>query len=206
MTNTTLKNSKGWVAGLLTAIGASLCCITPVLALLGGASGLASSFSWIDPFRPYLIGLTILVFAFAWYQKLKPLKQVDCDCEVDNKKSFWQSKSFLGVVTLVAALLIAFPYYLKPFYPTPKEIEVVVADQTNIQQTVFKIKGMTCESCTQHVNSEISKVKGIVAFQTSYENANSIVKFDNSKTSVGLIINAINNTGYKVVSQTVIKN
>jgi len=203
---TTIKNSKGWVAGLLTAVAASLCCITPVLALLGGASGLASSFSWIEPFRPYLIGLTILVFAFAWYQKLKPQKQVDCDCEADNKKSFWQSKSILGIVTVVAALLIAFPYYAKTFYPKPQEIKVVVVDKTNIQQAVFKIKGMTCESCTQHVNSEISKVTGIITFQTSYENANSIVKFDNSKTSVDSIAAAINSTGYKVVSQALTYN
>ena len=202
---TTTKKSKGWVAGLLPAIAASLCCITPDLALLGGASGLASSFSWIEPFRPYLIGLTVLVFAFAWYQKLKPQKQVDCDCEADNKKSFWQSKSFLGFVTVVAGLLIAFPYYAKAIFPKPQEIKVVALDKTNIQQAVFKIKGMTCESCTQHVNSEISKVNGIVTFQTSYENANSIVKFDNSKTSVDSIAAAINSTGYKVVSQTVTK-
>ncbi len=200
------KNSKSFIAGLLTATAASLCCITPVLALLGGASGLASSFSWIEPFRPYLIGLTVLVFAFAWYQKLKPQKQVDCDCEADNKKTFWQSKSFLGIVTVVAGLLISFPYYAKAFYPKPQEIKVLVVDKTNIQEAVFKIKGMSCESCTQHVNSEISKVKGIVEFQTSYENANSTVKFDNSKTSVDSIAAAINSTGYKVVSQTVTTN
>ena len=48
--------------GLLTAISASICCITPVLALLAGTSGLASTFSWLEPFRPYFIGLTFLVF------------------------------------------------------------------------------------------------------------------------------------------------
>jgi mercuric ion transport protein len=202
----TIKNNKGWVAGLLTAVAASLCCITPVLALLGGASGLASSFSWMEPFRPFLIGLTVLVFAFAWYQKLKPQKQVDCDCETDNKKSFRQSKSFLGIVTVVAGLLISFPYYAKAFYPKPQETKLVVVDKINIQQAVFKIKGMSCESCTQHVNSEISKVKGIIAFQTSYKNANSTVKFDNSKTSIDSIAAAINSTGYKVVSQTVTNN
>ncbi|MBC7568411.1 MAG: mercuric transport protein MerTP [Spirosoma sp.] len=203
---TTTKNSKSFIAGLLTATAASLCCITPVLALLGGASGLASSFSWIEPFRPYLIGLTVLFFAFAWYQKLKPQIQVDCDCEADNKKSFWQSKSFLGIVTVVSGLLISFPYYAKAFYPKPQEIKVVVVDKTNIQQAVFKIKGMTCESCTQHVNTEISKVKGIIAFQTSYENANSTVKFDSSKTSIDSIAAAISSTGYKVISQTVTNN
>ena len=63
-------------AGLLTAIAASLCCITPILALIAGASGLASTFSWLEPFRPYFIGLTVLVIGFAWYQKLRPKKQM----------------------------------------------------------------------------------------------------------------------------------
>jgi len=59
-------------AGLLTAIAASLCCITPVLALIAGTSGLASTFSWLEPFRLYFICSTILVLGFAWYQKLIP--------------------------------------------------------------------------------------------------------------------------------------
>jgi len=43
---------------------------------IAGTSGLASTFSWLEPFRPYFIGLTILVLGFAWYQKLKPKKQI----------------------------------------------------------------------------------------------------------------------------------
>ena len=82
------KDNKLIGAGLLTAFAASLCCITPVLALIAGTSGLASSFSWLEPFRPYLIGLTILVLGFAWYQKLKPKKEIDCDCETDEKPKF----------------------------------------------------------------------------------------------------------------------
>ena len=35
---------------LLTAIAASLCCMTPVLALIAGTSGIASTFSWVEPF------------------------------------------------------------------------------------------------------------------------------------------------------------
>ncbi len=201
-----INNNKGWIAGIFAAFAASLCCITPVLAFLGGASGLASSFSWIEPYRPYLIGLTVAVFAFAWYQKLKPIKKVDCDCETDNKKLFWQSKQFLAIITVAAGLLIAFPYYAKVFYPKPQQSEVMVVDKSNIQQAEFKIKGMTCESCTEHVNSEISKINGVIEFKTSYEKANSTVKFDNSKTSINSIASAIKNTGYKVISQTVIKN
>lgn len=37
--------------GIFTAISASLCCITPILALLAGTSGFASTFSWLDSYR-----------------------------------------------------------------------------------------------------------------------------------------------------------
>ena len=102
-------------AGLLAAITASLCCITPVLALIAGTSGIASTFSWLEPFRPYLIGLTILVLGFAWYQKLKPQKEIDCECDTDDlpagkegKPKFIQSKKFLGIVTVFAIIMLAF--------------------------------------------------------------------------------------------------
>lgn len=91
--------------GILAAITASLCCITPVLAAFAGISGLASTFSWLEPARPYFIGATVLFLGFAWYQKLRRTKtdDIDCDCETDNKPSFWQSKKFLGIITIAAA-------------------------------------------------------------------------------------------------------
>ncbi len=40
------KSNKALIgSGIITAIAASLCCITPVLALIAGTSGMASSFS-----------------------------------------------------------------------------------------------------------------------------------------------------------------
>jgi mercuric ion transport protein len=200
---TATKNNKGFIAGLLTAMAASLCCITPVLAFLGGATGLVSSFSWIEPFRPYLIGLTVLVFAFAWYQKLKPQNEADCNCETDKKTPFTQSKTFLSIVTVVAALLLAFPYYAKAFYTGTPQAQAVVDNKSNIKQATFKIKGMGCQGCTEEVNSMIAKVKGVINFQTSFERASSIVKFDPDKTSVDSIASAINSTGYRIISQTV---
>ena len=73
-------------AGVLTAIAASLCCITPVIALLAGGSSVAANFSWIEPARPYLIGLSIAVLTFAWYLKLKPTKTNDMDCNCETTK------------------------------------------------------------------------------------------------------------------------
>jgi len=185
---------------LLTAITASLCCITPVLALIAGTSGIASTFSWIEPFRPYLIGLTILVLGFAWYQKLKPKKEIDCECETDEKPKFIQSKKFLGIVTAFAIIMLAFPYYSGIFYPKTEK-QILIVDKSGIFTTEFKISGMTCESCEKHVNHEVNKLNGIVNSKASYENGNAIIEFDRTKTNEAQIENAINSTGYKVIDK-----
>ena len=187
-------------AGMLTAITASLCCITPVLALIAGTSGIASTFSWIEPFRPYLIGLTILVLGFAWFQKLKPQKEIDCECETDEKPKFIQSKKFLRIITVFAIVMLAFPYYSEIFYPK-RENQIIVVDKSDIKTTEFKIRGMTCTSCEKHINHEVNKLNGIVNSKASYENGNAIIGYDKSKTNAMEIERAINSTGYKVTDK-----
>ena len=196
-----MKTDKKLIgAGLLTAIAASLCCITPVLALVAGTSGLASTFSWLEPARPYFIGLTILVLGFAWYQKLKPKKQIDCNCETEEKPKFIQSKMFLGIVTAFAIVMLAFPYYAHIFYPKTEK-QIIVVDKSNVQTVEFSISGMTCASCEEHVNHEVNKLSGIIKSTASYKNGNAIVEFDNSKTNISEIEKAINSTGYSVADK-----
>ena len=79
-----MKKEKKGISNLaiVSAFAASLCCIVPAFAALAGIGGLASTFSWIEPFRPYLIVVSIAVLLFAWYLQLRPKKiEADCDCE-----------------------------------------------------------------------------------------------------------------------------
>ena len=193
-------NDKLISTGLLAAFTASLCCITPLLAFIAGTSGLAATFSWIEPLRPYLIALTVFVLGFAWYLKLKPKKQLDCNCEKEDKIPFTQSKMFLGTVTLFAVVMLAFPYYSGIFYPTTEK-QIIIVDQSNIRKIEFTISGMTCASCGEHVNSEVNKLSGIISSEASYESRNAMVKFDDSKTNIDEIENAINATGYLVTDK-----
>jgi copper chaperone CopZ len=190
-------------ASVLSAFAASLCCITPVIALLAGSSSIAANFSWIEPARPYLIGLSIAVLGFAWYLKLRPVStEVDCDCETPQEAPFLQSRTFLGLVTIFAILMMTFPLYAKVFYPKPAAHATIAAVE-NKRQVTFLIEGMTCEACEEHVNNEVSKVPGVSAYQTSYASENSLVSFDQTKTDVKAIESAINKTGYRVKSYVV---
>lgn len=196
------SNGKIAGVGLLTAIAASMCCITPIVALIAGTSGAASSMSWLEPARPYLIGLTVVTLGFAWYQKLKPQKEVDC-CAPEKKQKFMQTKLFLGIITVFAFVMLAFPYFSHVFYPESQSVEVVISDE-DILRVEYVIDGMTCESCELHVSTEILNVEGIGSAAVSYDDGNALVEFDKSKTSVEEIQEAINSTGY-VVEQINVK-
>lgn len=194
--------------GVLTAIAASLCCITPVLALIAGVSGVASSFSWLEPARPYFIGVTGLVLGFAWVQKLRSrAEDIDCECDDDGvpiRSSFWQSRSFLGIVTVFAALMLTFPYYTDAFFPET-ETTTVLASEANIILAEFEIEGMTCTGCEHGVNFALKEQAGVIAAQASYENGIATVKFDKSKVDVKTLADAVTKeTGYSVISHKIV--
>ncbi|HAT65661.1 MAG TPA: mercuric transport protein MerTP [Flavobacteriaceae bacterium] len=196
-TEKTSKNAA--YTGLFAAVAASSCCIPPVIALIAGVGGSASALSWMEPFRPYLIGLAIVAIGYAWYNYLKPKKAEDC-CEVDAKPKWYQTKGFLIGITLFAAISISFPYYAHIFYPNNKK-EIVIINQSDIQTVNFNVQGMTCAGCEESIKHAVNELEGIVNVNASYEKASAEVEFDNTKTTKEQIEKAINSTGYKVINK-----
>ncbi|MFZ6011670.1 MAG: mercuric transport protein MerTP [Bacteroidota bacterium] len=193
-----MKGNSILSGGLLAALLSSLCCITPVLAMIAGTGSIAASFSWLEPVRPYLAGVTIAVLGFAWYQKLFPKNNSqECACETDVKASFWKTKTFLGIITVFAFAMLAFPHYAHVFYPH-NEKQVVFVKQADIRKGEFNISGMTCQGCAEHVMHEVNKLAGVLKSDASYEKGNAVVEYDGSKITTSEIVDAINKTGYKV--------
>jgi mercuric ion transport protein len=189
-------------AGMLAAIAASLCCITPVLALLGGLSGIAATFSWLEPFRPYLAGASVLAIGFAWYWKLKPqpAAQLDCACETDEKPAFLQSKTFLGIVTALAVVLLAFPYYSGAFFPKENPAAVLTAPAATTAHANIYVEGMTCSGCEHSVNNALRQTPGVIEASSSYSTGMARVSFDKSKVDLTTLSQRVTaKTGYKVI-------
>jgi copper chaperone CopZ len=204
------NSNKKWIGGtLVAAFLASLCCIVPVLAIIAGISGAASIFSWMEPFRPYLIGLTVFVLGFAWYQKLKPKKEdVDCACddEEEERKPFVQSKAFLGIVTVLAALLLSFPHYSSIFFPANSKAEAAVVKETDVQEVQLSIKGMTCEGCEHSVNYALTSKKGVLEANADYQTGTARVKYNPEEISPEAFKQAIESeVGYQVTKLEIIQ-
>lgn len=207
--------SNSWVgAGLVTALAASLCCITPVLALLGGISGIAASFSWLEPLRPYLIGSTVLVLGFAWYQKLKPAPAgaMDCACETDEKPSFLQSRKFLGIITALALAMLTFPYCSAAFFPAQgranQEGTVTLVPAAQTAQAKLFVKGMTCTGCELSVNHALAQKAGVLKATASHQKGVALVTFDQRKVTPQDLARAVTQemgyivTGHQLIQPT----
>ena len=201
--------SKGYLlsSGISAALLSSLCCITPVFSLLAGISGIAATFSWMEPFRPYLIVLTIGILGFAWYQKLRPrtAEEIACACEDDQKPSFWQSKRFLGIITVFAGLMLAFPSYSHVFYSDGGGMDtplIAEQDSTKTNKIIIDVKGMTCAGCESHIEHEVGLLKGVKMVNATYSTGSATVEYLPSKIDQKSIIEAINKTGYTVIEKS----
>ena len=184
---------------ILTSASASLCCIVPVLGVIGGSSSLASSVSWLEPFRPFFIGGTVLLLGVAWLSSFKGNRKDDCGCEPNNK-SFFQSRKFLGAITILSVLLLSFPTYSR--YLMQNNTTAPNADQDKTKKITLVVNGMTCVSCEHHIESEVIKLSGIFSVKASYEKKSAVVEYNPLKVDEEKIVAAINQTGY-IVDQTV---
>lgn len=184
------------ILSVLTALSASLCCITPVLAITSGTSAITNSFHWAEPLRPYFVGLSISILGFAWFKALKPQPKDHCGCE--EKKGFLHSKTFLGIVTLVSALLVAFPSYARYLFAGQQAaISIQQTERSNID---LPVKGMTCTSCEMHIESSLKKLPGVFSVKASYSAASAMIEYDPKKVTRQQLVSAINQTGYTVGS------
>lgn len=103
--------------GALAALGASACCVGPlVLVTLGIGGAWVSSLMALEPLRPALIALTVALFAGAGWRlyRAPPLCEPDQLCAVAairrrQRVVFWALAAFVAV-------LLAFPWYAPLFY------------------------------------------------------------------------------------------
>jgi len=204
--NTEKKSSRGAVTtGLLAAIAASSCCIPPVIAAVAGVGGIGSAFSWMEPLRPYLIGLAVVAIGYAWYAHLKAKKEDDCGCDIEKPK-FYQKRGFLVGITIFAVVSIGFPYYSGIFFFGDSDNKTIIVQEGNIVEVSLSIEGMTCTGCEHHVNSALNNSEGVVEASSSYETGEALVKFDKSKVSIDKLAEAVEKeTGYKVIDKEINK-
>jgi len=120
-----LNAKTALVGGVLAGIGASACCIGPLLLLSLGISGAwIGNLTSLEPYRPIFIVLTVICLGLA-FRKLYLVPQTcsqtcsqtcnsEAGCTADRTRKF-QRLIFWIVVPLLACL-VASPWLIPVFY------------------------------------------------------------------------------------------
>lgn len=103
------------LAAIGGAIGASACCIGPVVFSLIGAGALSAASVRLEPYRPWFITFTVVLVAAAFYGAYRPVRDDACDDGTCTPQSKRPLRILAWIVAAVAAILIAFPYYIRWF-------------------------------------------------------------------------------------------
>ncbi len=97
---------------ILAAVGASACCVVPMVLLSFGVTGAwLGNFNALYPYKPYLIGIALALLAarFFWvYRKRRACREKGIACPAVFASRF--SRAALWVSTALIAAAIGLPY------------------------------------------------------------------------------------------------
>ncbi len=185
------------IGSIFTAFLASLCCLGPALLAIAGV-GSVGFLSVFEAYRPYLIGLTVLLLATGLFFAYRG-KKVECEdgtCKIESAGKW--NKILLWVAALVAVFFLSFPYLNINSLFTKVYQNKEGIDKMNLQEVFIPVEGMTCSGCEKNVESAVSRMEGISEIIADHTKSQALVKFDKNKTSVVKIVEVINaETGYK---------
>jgi mercuric ion transport protein len=112
------QSGKGFLlAGILAAVGASICCVGPLVLLALGVSGAwIGSLTALEPCRPFFIGLTLLFLGFAFHRLYFARRVCTPGSVCANPRTLKRQRFAFWIVTVLVLGLISVPWLAPLFY------------------------------------------------------------------------------------------
>ena len=100
------------LGGIAAAIGASLCCVAPlVLVTLGVGGAWIGTLTALEPYRPLFVTLTLLFLFLAFRRLYRSPASCDADAPCARPATRRRQRLLFWVVSLLLVALLTFPYY-----------------------------------------------------------------------------------------------
>ena len=115
MDTSSSRNSSGWalVTGAAAAIGASLCCVVPlVLVSLGISGAWLANLTALEPYRPWFAISAVAALAFAGWRLYGPGSRCEDDRVCADPCVLRRRRRVLWMAVAVIVPLLLFPYYI----------------------------------------------------------------------------------------------
>ncbi len=112
-----LSAGSALVGGVLASIGASLCCVGPlVLVSLGIGGAWVSSLTTLEPVRPVFMLATAALFGAAYWKLYRSPDACQPDEDCADPRVRRRQRTIFWVMLVVVVPLLAFPWYAPLFY------------------------------------------------------------------------------------------
>lgn len=112
-----MNQKQAIIAGVFAAIGASLCCVAPLLFVSLGLGGAwLANFSALESVRPIFIALALVFIGFAYYQLYVTQKACKSGVVCADPDTLIKQRVIYWIVTIPLFGLLAFPWLAPLFY------------------------------------------------------------------------------------------
>jgi mercuric ion transport protein len=195
-------NSKGrkfLLGAVAAAIGASLCCILPILAAVTGAGAIATGVAF-EKWRPYLLGITALLLAggafFAWRDHKRACAPGSL-CAT-KPMSRWNYGA-LAVLAAGVIALAAFPYYSGAVARMVVRQPATSSTRSVTLSTVtFRVPDMDCPACAVSLSATLRQLPGVADAKLDVSSRQAVVTYDPGIQNVAALEKVINGAGFHI--------
>ena len=112
-----LSTKGSLIAGVVAAIGASLCCVAPLVLLTLGIGGTwIASLTELEPYRPFFVGITLLFLGVAFRRLYLAPQTCEVGAPCADPRVIKRQRLTFWTVTLPLLGLLATPWFAPLFY------------------------------------------------------------------------------------------
>ncbi|MBT9612436.1 MAG: mercury transporter MerT [Burkholderiales bacterium] len=112
-----MNAKQSLLASALGAIGASACCVLPLVLLTLGIGGAwVAQLTKLEPYRPIFVLITLIFLVLAWRKLYRAPQACDASKPCANDKIIARQRALFWISVLPLVALLVFPWFAPYFY------------------------------------------------------------------------------------------
>ena len=112
-----MKQEHTLIAIILSGIGASLCCVAPlVLVMLGIGGAWIGNLTAMEPYRPLFVGLTLIFLGFSFFKLYVGSRTCEVGKPCADENVIRRQRIIYWLVAIPVLGLISFPWFAPLLY------------------------------------------------------------------------------------------
>lgn len=195
------------LSAVFAAIAASACCILPLIlgAASAGTIGLGAT---LAPYRPYLMGLTLLLLGAGFWFTYRPAKasgdtadccaatKADCCSTAKALRMKQLSKAVLWAVAVFTLGTMAYPWIAEFRARASATSAPVAATSSKAQTALFTIPSMDCPACAVNIADALKKTPGVYDAKVDFDTKQATVRYNPGQVNITKLREVIDRTGF----------